>query len=77
MSRVNAIKTKDLGIVLSRILQSIGNINDLNSPKRPIIIKVGVFNPKREIYTSISIIETIVKRFNKAPKIFLVESDNS
>ena len=76
MSKVIALKTKDAKLTFDSALQSLANIDDLNSPERSIIIKVGVFNPIKGIYTSISTIKAIVKRFNKTPRILIAESDS-
>ncbi len=61
---------------LSSALKSIGGINDLNSPKRQVTIKVGVFTTRRAHHTSVPVTRAIVQVFDKAPKIFLAESDN-
>jgi uncharacterized protein (DUF362 family) len=57
-------------------LKLIGGINDLNTPQRPVTIKVGVFTTKRAHHSSVPIVESIINAFDKAPKILLAESDN-
>lgn len=57
-------------------LQLIGGIDDLNSSKRSVVVKVGVFDHRTEHHTSVGVADAIVSSFNKAPKIFLAESEN-
>lgn len=59
-----------------RALNLIGNIDDLNTARRSVVIKVGVFSHKADNHTSVSVVDEIIKSFSKAPKIFLTESDN-
>lgn len=57
-------------------LKKIGTIDDLNSPRKPVVIKVGVFNHEAQNHTSIRVLKAIVDSFPKAPKIYIAESDN-
>jgi hypothetical protein len=57
-------------------LKLIGGISDLNTARRDVVIKVGVFNPKSLQRTSIPVLSSILESFNKGQKIFVVESDN-
>lgn len=57
-------------------LELIGGIDDLNDGERSVVIKVGVFSHKAENHTSASVIDAIIKGFNRASKVLLVESDN-
>jgi uncharacterized protein (DUF362 family) len=59
-----------------RALKLIGNIDDLNTNKRTVVIKVGVFNHKAETHSTVNVVDAIVNSFNHAPQIFLAESDN-
>jgi len=61
---------------LKQALKLVGNIDDLNTKKRPIVIKVGVFNHKAETHSTINVVDAIANSFNHAPQIFLAESDN-
>ncbi len=61
---------------LKEALRLIGGIDDLNTSKRTVVVKVGVFSHKADNHTSISFVDAIIDSFNKAPKVFLVESDN-
>jgi uncharacterized protein (DUF362 family) len=57
-------------------LNKIGSIEDLNSPDRPVVIKVGVFNHLAQNHTSIEVLKAIIDCLTEAPKIYVVESDN-
>ena len=57
-------------------LELIGGIRELNTPKRGVTIKVGVFSPNAENHTSVRIVDAIARSFDKAPQMRLVESDN-
>jgi len=57
-------------------LDLIGGIDDLNTLKRVVVVKVGVFSHRANNHTSVSVVDAIVNGFDKAPKIFLTESDN-
>ena len=61
---------------LKEALRLIGGIDDLNTSKRTVVVKVGVFSHKADNHTSISFVDAIIDSFNKAPKVFLAESDN-
>jgi len=57
-------------------LRLIGGIDDLNTAKRSVVVKVGVFSHKAENHTSVSMVDAIINSFNETPRIFLAESDN-
>jgi len=57
-------------------LKLIGKIDDLNTKKRSVVIKVGIFDPKTEHHTTVNVTNAIINSFNLAPRIFLAESDN-
>ena len=61
---------------LKQALHLIGGMDDLNTAKRSVVVKVGVFSHRADNHTSASIVNAIINSFNKAPKIFLAESDN-
>ena len=67
---------KQVQIAFSQALQLIKGIDDLNTPKRSVIIKVGVFNPAQGQHTTVPVTQAIIKSFNRAPQILLTESDN-
>jgi uncharacterized protein (DUF362 family) len=60
---------------LSRGLRSIG-IGDLNTRERSVVIKVGVFSAKTGINTTVNVIEALLTAFDRAPRIYLVESNS-
>lgn len=66
----------DVQDLFKRALKLIGKIDDLNTTERPVTIKVGVFNHRTETHSTVSVINAIINSFNKAPQIFLAESDN-
>jgi len=57
-------------------LKLIGEIDDLNMAKRSVVVKVGIFNPEADHHTSVEVVHAITKSFNKAPRIYIAESDN-
>jgi len=61
---------------LKQALKLIGNIDDLNTKERSVIIKVGIFNHKAKTHSTVNVVDAIVNSFNRAPQIFLAESDN-
>ena len=61
---------------LKEALRLIGGIDDLNTPKKTVVVKIGVFSHKADNHTSIGFVDAIIDSFNKAPKVFLAESDN-
>ncbi len=61
---------------LGKALRLIGGIDDLNSSKKAVVVKVGVFSHKADNHTSIRFVDAIIDSFNKAPKVFIAESDN-
>jgi uncharacterized protein (DUF362 family) len=67
---------EDAQAALERALTLVGRIDDLNSKKRPVTIKVGVYDPTAENHTTVNVLRAIISCFNKAPSIFVAESDN-
>jgi len=61
---------------LKQVLDLIGGIDDLNTTQRSVVVKVGVFSHKAGNHASVSLVDSITNSFDKAPKIFLAESDN-
>jgi uncharacterized protein (DUF362 family) len=62
--------------LLKKALELIGGIEDLNKAKSNVVVKVGVFSHKVGNHTSVDLVKAIVDAFDKAPQIFLTESDN-
>lgn len=67
---------EDYSKTLKQALDLIGGIEDLNTAERNVVVKVGVFHPRSLQHASVGIVNSIINNFNKAPKIFLAESDN-
>jgi uncharacterized protein (DUF362 family) len=61
---------------LEKALELIGKVSDLNTTRRSVVIKVGVFDHAAENHSSVAVVDAIVKSFSNAPKIYLAESDN-
>jgi uncharacterized protein (DUF362 family) len=59
-----------------KALHFIGDIDNLNTRERPLVIKVGIFNHKGHHHATIDVVDAIIKGFDKAPKTYVVESDN-
>lgn len=76
-SKVAVVKlNKDFQGCFQRALKLIGEIDDLNSSRRNVVIKVGVFDHRSEHHTTIPVLGALVNSFNRAPTVFVVESDN-
>jgi uncharacterized protein (DUF362 family) len=77
MSKVAIVElNNDTHTAFNHAIELIGNIDDLNTPKRPVTIKVGVFNHKIQHYATVDVVDAIINGFNRAPQIFVTESDN-
>lgn len=77
MSKVAAVELDaDVEGSFKQAIKLIGNIADLNTKDRSVVIKVGVFDPKAGHHTTVNVAGAIVKSFNKAPSILIAESDN-
>jgi uncharacterized protein (DUF362 family) len=59
-----------------KAVELIGKMSDLNTSKRSVVVKVGVFDHNAENHSSVGVVGAIIKSFNKAPRIYLAESDN-
>lgn len=76
MSRVVVARLdKDVERCLDGALKLI-HIDDLNTKDRSVVVKVGVFSRKTGLYTTVNVIDALVGAFDRAPKIYLVESDS-
>jgi len=67
---------QDASASFSEALELIGGINDLNRFDREVLLKVGVFDPRKIQYTTIPIAKAIIDSFDLAQRILLIESDN-
>ena len=63
-------------ISLDYALKLIGSIDDLNTQKRSVTIKVGIFTTANKHHSSVSAVKAIINSFGKAPEILIAESDN-
>ena len=59
-----------------RAVDLIGGLDDLNTEERPVVIKPGIFEHRKQNHPTVGVINAIVNCFNRAPKIFIAESDN-
>ncbi len=76
-SRVAIVELNDnVQASFQHALNLIGNMDDLNTTKRCVVIKVGVFDHRTEHHATVGVVSAIVNSFKKAPRIFLAESDN-
>jgi len=61
----------------TQALKLVGGIDDLNTAKRNVVIKVGVFDHRiGDMHATVSVTKAIVNSFNKARQIYITESDN-
>jgi len=61
---------------LKQALKLIGKMDDLNTKERSVVVKVGVFDTRTKHHTTVNVVDAIIDSFDKAPQIFLAESDN-
>lgn len=57
-------------------LDLIGGIDNLNVPENNVTIKVGIYNPKTGICTTVNTLSSIINSFDRVQKILVVESDS-
>jgi len=57
-------------------IETIGGLSDLNSPDRRVIIKVGIYNPKTGICSTVKTLNSIITGFDKTTEILIAESDS-
>jgi uncharacterized protein (DUF362 family) len=60
----------------NKAVDLVGKMSDLNTSERSVVVKVGVFDQNSENHSSVGVVGAIVESFNKAPRIYLAESDN-
>ena len=61
---------------LERALTLIGGIADLNTEERTVVVKPGIFDHRKNNHPTATAVSAIISCFSKAPRIFMVESDN-
>lgn len=75
-SKVTLVDIDAPSKAFARALQLIGGIDELNTPEREVLVKVGVFKPQQGQHTTPRVTRAIVESFPKAPRVYLAESDN-
>jgi uncharacterized protein (DUF362 family) len=76
-SKVALVKLdKDVAACFERAVKLVGGMDDLNSAKRPVVVKVGVFNHRNGQHTTVGVVGAIAKSLDRAPRIFIAESNN-
>lgn len=55
---------------------NIGGINNLNSSKNKVVIKVGIYNPETKICTTVKTLNSIINAFDNVTDFKVVESDS-
>jgi uncharacterized protein (DUF362 family) len=76
-SRVAVVEFNgDCAEALSQAIQQIDGIEELNTSERSVVVKVGVFSHKVGNHTSVGLVRAIAESFDRAPEVFLAESDN-
>jgi uncharacterized protein (DUF362 family) len=66
----------DVSASFQKALHLLGGISELNTPKRDVAIKVGIFYPRSFQYSSVDVVGAIIEGFSEAQRIYLAESDN-
>ncbi|RDE11740.1 MAG: hypothetical protein C4K47_09370 [Candidatus Thorarchaeota archaeon] len=54
----------------------IGGIDDIDVPDRELVVKVGVYTPAKDGYSTVDTVSGILHSFRRSPKRYIVESDN-
>nr|MDO8133408.1 DUF362 domain-containing protein [Candidatus Njordarchaeum guaymaensis] len=57
-------------------LRLIGNIGDLNTKGRSVVIKPGIYDHKKRNHPEVSVVSALIDSFSLAPQVYLVESEN-
>ena len=60
----------------SEAIDQIEEMNNLNSPERMVVIKVGIYNPETGICSTVKTLQAIIDAFDKASEIRITESDS-
>jgi len=77
VSKVALVESNgDVQGAFKRALKLIGEIDDLNTAERSVVVKLGVFDHKKKQHTTVGVVNAIINSFSLAPQIFLAESDN-
>ena len=60
----------------SKAIELVGGLTDLNAPDRRVVVKVGIYNPKTGICSTVKTVNSLISAFDKATEILVVESDS-
>jgi len=60
----------------SSALKHIEGVSDLNSSRSPVFVKVGIYNPRTGICSTVKTVQQIINYFDRAPIIRVTESDS-
>ncbi|MGY5880598.1 MAG: DUF362 domain-containing protein [Candidatus Thorarchaeota archaeon] len=60
----------------SKAIHQIEGMNNLNSPEKKVIVKVGIYNPETGICTTAKTLQSIIDAFDNASEIRITESDS-
>ncbi|MCW3992715.1 MAG: DUF362 domain-containing protein [Candidatus Bathyarchaeota archaeon] len=58
-------------------LDLIDGMNDLNTPEKKVVVKVGIYNPDTGMCTKVNTLNSIINSFDKAIEIRVAESDSN
>ncbi|MFX1508870.1 MAG: DUF362 domain-containing protein [Promethearchaeota archaeon] len=72
MTTVAVVDTNSFG----KAIEIIGGLNELNAPDRRAIVKVGIYNPKTGICSTVKTVNAIINAFDQVPEILIAESDS-
>jgi uncharacterized protein (DUF362 family) len=67
---------KDARRSLEQAMELIGGTDDLNTSKRTVVTKLGVYDHRQKNHATATVVEAIVDSFDRAPRILLAEADN-
>ena len=60
----------------AKAISLIGGIDDLNTPERKTVVKVGIYDINTGICTTVNALNSIISSFDKSKEIRVVESDS-
>ncbi|MBU7023279.1 MAG: hypothetical protein HXS40_03850, partial [Theionarchaea archaeon] len=78
VSRVAVVDIgNDVDKAFRKAVALIGGLNDMNTRGTPVTIKVGIFNHQEgHHHTTPQVVNAIAGWFDKAPQVYVAESDN-
>ncbi len=60
----------------AKAIDLIGGIDDLNTPEKKVVVKVGIYNVDTGICATVNTLNSIISSFDKSKEIRVVESDS-